>query len=493
LIIFSLSLFFYFLEFFFLFFYSIPTVFSTLKMSLSSSDDPIITEELSTKSSKPTSKKSTHSSPISPDKYEAMLAEAQAQKAQVAELQAQIAQVAELKAQLAQAHAAAASIVPAWPLSVAPLDAPPPRVISLEDSFGLSLRLLSGSKLNLAICIALALTSLSCTLSAVGILSGASKNVSHVDRAYYILSVLLLSAGVLQLSRTVRDLRLAEVFPNELLAKQLSGTKAAAAMTVLSVIISIVLIITVVIGLSANSGLSTGESVSLMLLSITFLLTSLVNLAKVWRDRFDAAFFVDAFKRNPERLTEFIAAVYLIESSSGLFYFINVVSALASTVAVLSAIFSSGDSLSMEFKIILALCEVFMISAAINMTKLVRDNLEVGAIKPSFQWAAVTTAMIIVALFAVFGIQVVICIKNTVSSRLCSLLFIGTFWVLGSVVMLSKIARDIDEKKRDAELNTTHIARGVQIMQEAKRADEEGKTSNNPMYALHVGSVAIEY
>lgn len=114
-------------------------------MSLSSSDDPIITEELSTKSSKPTSKKSTHSSPISLDKYEAMLAEAQAQKAQVAELQAQIAQVAELKAQLAQAHAAAASIVPAWPLSVAPLDAPPPRVISLEDSFGLSLRLLSGS------------------------------------------------------------------------------------------------------------------------------------------------------------------------------------------------------------------------------------------------------------------------------------------------------------------------------------------------------------
>ena len=85
-------------------------------MSLSSSDDPIITDELSIKSSKPKSSNPTPktSTPITHVKYEAMLAEAEAQKIQFAELQAHIAQVAELKAQLAQAHAAAASIVPVY-------------------------------------------------------------------------------------------------------------------------------------------------------------------------------------------------------------------------------------------------------------------------------------------------------------------------------------------------------------------------------------------
>ena len=407
--------------------------------------------------------------------YERMLEEGRAQQAQVAEL----------KAQLAQARAVAAEAVAAGPPPVSLLASalPPPRATSPEDSLWLSLRLLAGSNANLAQCVALALISLACALSAVGILGGASgaAGVRAIDRAYYVLAILLLAAGVLQLSRTVRDRRLAEVFPNEMLTRQLVGTSASAVMTLLSMVVSLALAVTVVVGMSAESGLSVGESVGLMLLAISFLLTSLVNLAKAWRDRFDAAFFEAAFKRSPERLNEFIAAVHLIEASSDLFYFINTSAAFASTAAIFVAIFAGG-SLSTEFKIILAICEIFMISSAVNMSKLVRDNIEAGAIKPSFQWAAVTATAMVAALVAVFGVEVAVCTSNSISPRFCALLFIGTFWVLGSVITLSKITRDRDEKRRSAAAQASQITRGVQDMH-AEAARSEAARSEAAMYA----------
>jgi hypothetical protein len=197
-------------------------------------------------------------------------------------------------------------------------------------------------------------------------------------------------------------------------------------------------------------------------LAIAFLLTSLTNLSKAWRDRFDALFFHDAARQFPERFAEISRGVHTLEAMGGFFYSLNLAAAVISTASILAAIFvPSGNNLELSWKLLLAIAILFMISAAVNASKFVRDSMEEGAIKPTPQWRAIVILSVVVSLAAVFGLEAVVCINSQVSSRLCALLYIGSFWVLGSVITLSKITRDRDEKTRSV-IKAADLAAAVQ-------------------------------
>ena len=292
-----------------------------------------------------------------------------------------------------------------------------------------ALRLLRGSNANLAQCVAMGLLSLFCCLSSVSVVvsSGGSAGMGASGIGFYLLAILLLSTGVLQAAKTVRDQRMASVFPDELLSSQLVGTAASRWMNAIAVAASFALAaaLVAVMGVSTSSP---AEGSSFLLISIAFLLTSLVNLSKAWRDRFDAVFFEAAVQRFPRRAADFSRAVHMLELTSGVFYTINGISALVSTAAIIAAIALSP--LEQTLKTLLILAVIFMIASAVNASKLVRDEMEAGIIKPTLQWKAITILAVLLSLGFVLGVDGSACQQS--SGSLCALLYVGTFWVLGA-------------------------------------------------------------
>ena len=314
------------------------------------------------------------------------------------------------------------------------------------------LRLLSGSNANLAQCVALAVISLCCCLGSVSVAIGDGMNgEASTTRAaligFYLLAILLLSTSVLQAAKMVRDRRMADIFVGDMLSLQLKGTEASRVMTGINMAAAMALAIACVCVLGTAGDSAAGTS--FLLLAIAFLLTSLTNLSKAWRDRFDALFFHDAARQFPERFAEISRGVHTLEMTGGYFYTLNLAAAVISTASILAAIFvPAGNNLELSWKLLLAIAILFMISAAVNASKFVRDSMEEGAIKPTPQWRAIVILSVVISLAAVFGLEAVVCINSQVSSRLCALLYIGSFWVLGSVITLSKITRDREEKSR---------------------------------------------
>jgi hypothetical protein len=326
-------------------------------------------------------------------------------------------------------------------------------------------RLLSGSNANLAQCVALAVISLCCCLGSVSVAIGDGKSSeASATRAaligFYLLAILLLSTSVLQAAKMVRDRRMAEIFVGDMLSLQLKGTEASRVMTNINMAAAMALAIACVCVLGTAGDSAAGTS--FLLLAIAFLLTSLTNLSKAWRDRFDALFFHDAARQFPERFAEISRGVHTLEAMGGFFYSLNLAAAVISTASILAAIFvPSGNNLELSWKLLLAIAILFMISAAVNASKFVRDSMEEGTIKPTPQWRAIVILSVVVSLAAVFGLEAVVCINSQVSSRLCALLYIGSFWVLGSVITLSKITRDRDEKTRSV-IKAANLAAAVQ-------------------------------
>ena len=314
------------------------------------------------------------------------------------------------------------------------------------------LRLLSGSNANLAQCVALAVISLCCCLGSVSVaigdgMNGEASTTRTALIGFYLLAILLLSTSVLQAAKMVRDRRMADIFVGDMLSLQLKGTEASRVMTGINMAAAMALAIACVCVLGTAGDSAAGTS--FLLLAIAFLLTSLTNLSKAWRDRFDALFFHDAARKFPERFAEISRGVHTLETTGGYFYTLNLAAAVISTASILAAIFvPAGNNLELSWKLLLAIAILFMISAAVNASKFVRDSMEEGAIKPTPQWRAIVILSVVISLAAVFGLEAVVCINSQVSSRLCALLYIGSFWVLGSVITLSKITRDRDEKSR---------------------------------------------
>ena len=292
-----------------------------------------------------------------------------------------------------------------------------------------ALRLLRGSNANLAQCVAMGLLSLFCCLSSVTAVASSNigAGLGAAGVGFYLLAILLLSTGVLQVAKSVRDQRMANTFAGELLATELVGTAASHWMGVISVAASLALSVALVAIMGVSTS-SPAEGASFLLISIAFLLTSLVNLSKAWRDRFDAVFFEAAAKRFPRRVADFTRAALLLDLASPIFYTVNGVAALMSTAAVIAAILSSP--LELTLKALLVLAVIFMIASAVNASKLVRDEMEAGTIKPTLQWKTVTILAVLISLGFVLGVIGSACRGSTRS--LCALLYVGTFWVLGA-------------------------------------------------------------
>ena len=357
-----------------------------------------------------------------------------------------------------------------------PVLRPPPGIVLREPSRGASdappgppqqtkeeadlaelvsaLRLLRGSNANLAQCVAMGLLSLFCCLSSVSVVvsSGGGAGMGAPGIGFYLLAILLLSTGVLQAAKTVRDQRMASVFPDELLSSQLVGTAASRWMNAIAVAASFALAaaLVAVMGVSTSSP---AEGSSFLLISIAFLLTSLVNLSKAWRDRFDAVFFEAAVQRFPRRAADFSRAVHMLELTSGVFYTINGISALVSTAAIIAAIALSP--LEQTLKTLLILAVIFMIASAVNASKLVRDEMEAGIIKPTLQWKAITILAVLLSLGFVLGVDGSACQQS--SGSLCALLYVGTFWVLGA----GRPATPGTEKDSAAILTLLQVMAGV--------------------------------
>jgi hypothetical protein len=321
---------------------------------------------------------------------------------------------------------------------------------AVRADFAASLKALAGSNANLAQCVAMGFLSLFCCLTAISVVAtGGGGKLTDVAAliGFYLLAILLLATGVLQMAKTTRDQRMAEIFELELLAPQLVGTAASRVMNSIAVAAAFALAVAIVVVMAVASGAPV-EGSSFLLMAIAFLLTACVNLSKAWRDRFDALFLQRAAMLQPARIAEFARAVHSLELASHVFYLINVISALTSTAATVASAALSRE-LETNTKALLILALLFMVASAVNASKLVRDELELGAIKPTAQWKAITVLAILISIGAVFGVIGTICRTGSPPSY-CALLFVGAFWMLASVITLSKITRDRDEKLRAA-------------------------------------------
>jgi len=358
-----------------------------------------------------------------------------------------------------QRQASAAS-APPMAGAAPPPPLPPPAAVAVlvaakagaaaaaRASLSNSLRALAGSNANLAQCVAMGFISLFCSLSAISVVAtNGGKGADMALVGFYLLAIVLLATGVLQMAKTTRDQRMAEVFTNEFLAPQLVGTAAARVMNLIAVAASFSLAVAIVVVMAVASG-APGEGSGFLLMSIAFLLTAVINLSKAWRDRFDSLFLERAAELQPARVAELARAVHSLELTSHVFYMINAVSAMLSTAATIAAIAVSQERLDWNTKALLILALLFMVASAVNASKLVRDELEQGSIKPTAQWKAITILATVISLGAVFGVIANIC--KTSPPSFCALLYVGALWMLASVVTLSKITRDRDEKLRAA-------------------------------------------
>jgi hypothetical protein len=265
----------------------------------------------------------------------------------------------------------------------------------------------------------------------------------------YVITIIILGTSILSVSKGVRDRRMGSLFHNEMLATQLIGTSASQVMAGLSFASSLVLTVATSIicsTMNPDALTSISESVLVLMMSISFFFTSLINLSNIWRDRFDAIFYEYVVEHSPLRLQEVNKAVQ-VNVGTKLNYYINLLAALLSTAAIIGTI-SITQKIEVTQKILLILSELFMISSAINASKLVRDLAEEGTVPPTRSWKIITALSVIISLVSVFGVTGVICRDNPVEPRLCAILIIGSFWVLGSIITVSKITRDRDERKR---------------------------------------------
>ena len=317
------------------------------------------------------------------------------------------------------------------------------------SSFVQNLKMLRGSDANLAQCVALGIISLFCCFMSIWVVSAKAGSTAAPFIAVYVITIIILGTSILSVSKGVRDRRMGSLFHNEMLATQLIGTSASQVMAGLSFASSLVLTVATSIicsTMNPDALTSISESVLVLMMSISFFFTSLINLSNIWRDRFDAIFYEYVVEHSPLRLQEVNKAVQ-VNVGTKLNYYINLLAALLSTAAIIGTI-SITQKIEVTQKILLILSELFMISSAINASKLVRDLAEEGTVPPTRSWKIITALSVIISLVSVFGVTGVICRNNPVEPRLCAILIIGSFWVLGSIITVSKITRDRDERKR---------------------------------------------
>lgn len=330
------------------------------------------------------------------------------------------------------------------------------------NSLAHNLKLLRGSDANLAQCISLAIISLFSCFMSIWVVSAKAGSSAGPFIAVYVITIIILGTSILSASKGFRDRRMGFFFPKEMLATQLIGTHASQVMTSLSVVSSLVLTVATSIicsTLNPDTLTSISESVLILLMSISFFLTSLVNLSNIWRDRFDAIFYECVVEETPLRFKEISNAVQ-VNVGTKMNYYVNLISALLSTAAIIGTISITKKIEDMQ-KILLILSELFMITSAINASKLVRDLSEEGTVPPTRSWKIITFLSVIVSLVSVFGVNGSICRGNRDEPRLCAILIIGSFWVLGSIITVSKITRDREERKRYADKRAAEHAAGT--------------------------------
>ncbi len=180
-----------------------------------------------------------------------------------------------------------------------------------------------------------------------------------------------------------------------------------------------------------------------MLLGLAYLFASTLNLAKTARDVFDADYFEVTFGAEPT--LEHTRALSFVVAGTPAFRVLNTLATGAAFTSALAGVWLNAE-LERERKALFCVALLFLAYAAFQVSKLVRDYNDKMASAPRTPYAFATWFGFVAAI-VILGGTIVLLPATALQRRFFAL---ASFFVLSSVLALSKLLRD-DQERADHE------------------------------------------
>ena len=240
-------------------------------------------------------------------------------------------------------------------------------------------------------------------------------------------------------AKTIRDGALADMLPEENFSRVLRGSQYSRALVWMVAGISVVLPPYAILA----DGF--GDSDRFALISLAYLFSSTLNMAKAARDSFDADFF-DALLEKPAYANDpaMIRALSNTAAGTTAFKGMNILSTAASFGVGIAGVWSN-EGLARERKALFTTGLLFLSYAAFQVSKLVRDYSDPRLEKARPKSAYATFTFIGFAVAGLMHGGAIMLMPVTEEQR--RFFGLGSSYLLSSVLALAKILRDDDERE----------------------------------------------
>ena len=285
-------------------------------------------------------------------------------------------------------------------------------------------------------------------IALVGTVSGALADPALTEWAlrFFLVALLLMVGSTVMVSKLVRDSLLADHFPGEPLGVMLRGSQSSRVLFWAIAVISVTLPPYALLSVADDKS---AESTRFLLLGLAYLFTATLNLAKSSRDGFDATFFERSFGAAPSAAD--LRALTAIASGTTVFKTLNTITTAVAFITAIGGVWSN-TALARERQALFTVGLIFASYGAMQVSKLVRDYTDKAASKPRAAYAAATWAGFAVALGG-HGAAIVLMPVTDAQRRYFAL---SSLFVLSSVLALSKLLRDDQEREEKAKAKAAH-------------------------------------
>jgi hypothetical protein len=270
------------------------------------------------------------------------------------------------------------------------------------------------------------------------------------------LAVIFMINSIFNVSKTIRDTQISDLYAAETWTHFTRGTIMSRMQSYLAMALAIYVPYTTILSFSKDEVNWTGE-LGYLMLSLAYTIQTSMNLAKVIRDISDSHFFekiiieqeaIDEASRDKHLLSTLKLNMRKVSAGTAAFFYINCFSAFLSCFSVLSGLYEY-QQLSVERKGTIVIGVIFLISMAVQISKLIRDIISPDEnVRKSLTngYILLTVLSTLAALVCSFGAIYFMFIHKGLSFEQFKFLFTGELFILTSVLTLSKLIRDAAER-----------------------------------------------
>lgn len=247
-------------------------------------------------------------------------------------------------------------------------------------------------------------------------------------------------------AKTVRDVQLADLFPDVPWMHVVHGTPLWQAQAVVAALVAVLAPFATV--LHASKAADWSGELGFLMLALSFLVSSTLNVTKATRDRSDADFFELRLPlpSTPAGVTALRASLDQITAGTSAFILLNGLSLVCSFVATLAGVYNYPN-LVIERKALVTVGIFFMAYAAFQAAKVTRDlhssdpgmreHLNTGYTFATYGGFALSLALL-------FGALLLMPITPA-QRKFCAT---GSAYVLASTLAFAKLLRDGEDRRR---------------------------------------------